>query len=38
MTEVEQAQRLLKIVATMPPHVLEALTIFIEWLNERDKQ
>ena len=37
MTEIERMQRFIRIVATMPPPVQQALAIFLEWLAKQDK-
>lgn len=38
MTEIEQFQRFIRIIATMPPHVAEALAVFLEWQAEQSKE
>ena len=36
-SEIEQAQRFIRIVTAMPPEVQRALLILMEWLAEQSK-
>jgi hypothetical protein len=36
MTELEQMQRFIRVIASLPPHVQEALEIFLEWQLEQN--
>ena len=38
MTEIEQIQRFIRLIATMPPHVAEALAVFLEWQAEQIRE